>query len=154
MLLATACALTSQSPPETNWNESVAFAGIVRKRWDVRVVPDLELVLGPRREAGQLGAEHLQVGHRVGALLRGDRFPGRRLAGRSEADRRVVGRGRSDPLDRHGRRRVALPGQKERVQCRLGFRIGRRRPGRSLVFPRPGPSNHRGSYPGMRVCRA
>src|SRR4051794_14729046 len=32
-LFATACAFTPQSPPETKWNASVAFAGIVRNRY-------------------------------------------------------------------------------------------------------------------------
>ena len=36
MLLATAWAFTPQSPPDTNVNVSVAFAGIVRKRYTRR----------------------------------------------------------------------------------------------------------------------
>ena len=39
MLLATACSFTPQSPPETNWNVSVALAGIVRNLWVVGFPP-------------------------------------------------------------------------------------------------------------------
>src|SRR6185295_16775577 len=38
-LLATACGLTPQSPPETKWNASVGPAGIVRNRYSGDAAP-------------------------------------------------------------------------------------------------------------------
>ena len=87
-----------------------------------RVPADLEEVLGPRPQAGHLGPEDVQVGHRVGVLLRGDRPPEGLLAGLGEPDRDAVGRGRGDPLDRHGRRRVAPPGEEQRIRLPSGPR--------------------------------
>src|SRR5262249_41640563 len=40
-LLATACGFTPQSPPETKWNASVAFAGIVRNLYSGEAPPIL-----------------------------------------------------------------------------------------------------------------
>src|SRR5262249_33723032 len=49
-LFATACGFTPQSPPETKWNESVAFAGMVRNRYagDTRPIRNWYSVPGVR----------------------------------------------------------------------------------------------------------
>src|SRR5713226_4884776 len=46
MLLATACALTPQSPPEMKWIVSVAFAGMVRKRYTGLLRPIYRILAG------------------------------------------------------------------------------------------------------------
>ena len=89
-----------------------------------RLLADAELVVGPRREAGQLGAEDLEVGQRV-------RLGGGRLglpaagSGCRVGDVGVRGlAGGADPLHGHGRGRVALPGEEQRTRLERRDRRG------------------------------
>ena len=96
-----------------------------------RLLADAELVVGARRQAGQLGAEDLEVGQRV-RLGGRSAAPARRRprAARSRPSVSAVSPRGADPLHGHGRGRVALPGEEQRARLEGGV-VGQLRRGRS-----------------------
>src|SRR5262249_14284998 len=68
------------------------------------------------RQVREFHTEHLEIGLGIGFRRRQLRLPPFSLGGRVR-DRRVLRFApRADPLHGHGRRRVTLPGQEERVR--------------------------------------
>ena len=126
MLLATACALTPQSPPETNVMASVALAGIVRNRYVGDCLPMRNVYSVPGFSPVNSARNTLKS---VSGYGRGDRLLGPPGEGRGEQAHRgrgVVDRGvgrlaaDADPLDVHRGRRVALPGEEQGVRLERG----------------------------------
>ncbi len=108
---------------------SVALAGIVRNRCSAESIADAKTVIGPRleaasarsekscdRSAGKVPRRPVWLFHSFGPLWRT----------RGAASPLPLG---ADPLHGHGRRRIALPGQKQGGRIKRRF-LGKRRHGR------------------------